>query len=113
MSQLQNKHCVPCQGGTPPLNKDEIGALLSQVGANWQINEKGHVFKSFKFKNFMEAMTFAHAIADLAEQEGHHPDLMISWGQCSVEIWTHKINGLTESDFILAAKIEALPSKTS
>lgn len=74
----------------------------------WSLNAEGHLSKEYKFKDFMEGVRFINQIADIAEREGHHPDLTLSWGLCGVEIWTHKINGLTESDFILAAKIEAL-----
>jgi 4a-hydroxytetrahydrobiopterin dehydratase len=105
---LLNKRCIPCQGGQPPLQKTEVKNYLQEIGNQWQINDHGHLFKPYKFKDFMSAMTFANKIADLAEKEGHHPDLTITWGSCAVEIWTHKINGLTENDFILAAKIEAL-----
>jgi 4a-hydroxytetrahydrobiopterin dehydratase len=113
MSQicLANKTCIPCQGGVPPLGPNEINELLRQLKQNWELNEKGHLNKSFTFNNFIESMHFANRIATLAEEEGHHPDLTISWGLCRVEIWTHKINGLTESDFILAAKIENLMAK--
>lgn len=105
---LTEKHCVPCQGGTPPLSIGERQLLLEHLNHEWVLNEPGHLYKQFKFKNFRQAMDFANKIASLAEVEGHHPDLYIAWGVCQVEIWTHKINGLTESDFILAAKIENL-----
>lgn len=105
---LSDKHCIPCQGGVPPLNQQEISQLLVQLTGNWQINEVGHLTKSYSFHNFIDAMHFANQIAQIAEEEAHHPDLTIAWGKCAVEIWTHKINGLTESDFILAAKIEAI-----
>ena len=105
---LSQKNCIPCQGGTPPLDQSESKKLLMELQNDWQINEAGHIFKLYKFKNFTEAMQFANKVAPIAEQEAHHPDLTISWGACQVEIWTHKINGLTESDFILAAKIEEI-----
>jgi 4a-hydroxytetrahydrobiopterin dehydratase len=107
---LVNKACVPCQGGVPPLEDSVVQDLLIKVGGNWHINEQGHLAKTYEFSNFMKPMEFANKIAELAEQEGHHPDLTISWGTCIIEVWTHKINGLTESDFILAAKIEAISS---
>ncbi len=103
---LIDKACVPCQGGVPPLVGKEIEKLLSLLGNNWQINKAGHLYKQYEFNDFIKPMDFANKIADIAEQEAHHPDLTIAWGVCKVEIWTHKINGLTESDFILAAKIE-------
>lgn len=104
-TRLINKNCVPCQGGVPPLGKEEIAKLLVQLEGNWRINDAGHLYKEYKFNNFIDAMGFANKIAELAEREAHHPDLVIAWGIVKVEIWTHKIHGLTESDFILAAKI--------
>ena len=107
-SNLVNQACIPCQGNQPPMDKDMTKDLLDELGNQWHLNDQGHLTKSFKFRDFMGAMGFANKIADLAEKEGHHPDLTISWGLCTVEIWTHKIDSLTTSDFILAAKIEAL-----
>ena len=105
---LMNKTCVPCQGGTPPLDQGTVTSLLTELGSDWQINEAGHLYKQYAFPDFMGPIKFANKVAEIAEQEGHHPDLTIAWGRCTLDIWTHKINGLTESDFILAAKIEAL-----
>jgi 4a-hydroxytetrahydrobiopterin dehydratase len=107
-NNLINKKCIPCQGGTLPLNHDEATKLLKEVSGTWRINELGHLYNEYTFKDFMEPMNFANKIAELAEKEGHHPDLYISWGNCKMEIWTHKIHGLTESDFILAAKIDKI-----
>jgi 4a-hydroxytetrahydrobiopterin dehydratase len=104
---LINKTCSPCQGGIPPLTRQEVDRLLHELNGDWSINDKCHLYKEYKFNDFKDPMAFANNIADIAEHEGHHPDLKIAWGLCVVEIWTHKINGLTESDFILAAKIEA------
>ena len=105
---LTDKDCVPCQGGVPPLEAKVANKLLTEIGNGWKINESGHLYKSFKFKDFMSAINYANKIAELAENEAHHPDLTIAWGRCDIEIWTHKINGLTESDFILAAKIDKI-----
>ena len=105
---LINMACIPCQGGTPPLTTKKTEKLLHELKSGWALNDEGHLYKEYKFTNFMTSMTFANKIAEIAEREGHHPDLNISWALCSVEIWTHKINSLTESDFILAAKIEAV-----
>ncbi|MCD6055397.1 MAG: putative pterin-4-alpha-carbinolamine dehydratase [Gammaproteobacteria bacterium] len=107
---LSDKKCIPCEGETPALAQREADRLLSELQGQWSVNEAGHLYKPYKFPNFMAAMEFANKIAILAEQEAHHPDLMVAWGKCAVEIWTHKINGLTESDFILAAKIEKIKS---
>jgi 4a-hydroxytetrahydrobiopterin dehydratase len=89
-----------------PLKHDEIDKLLAQLQGKWLVNALGHLYQKYEFSNFISAMDFANKIAKIAEEENHHPDLTISWGQCIVEIWTHKINGLTTSDFILAVKID-------
>lgn len=102
---LLDKTCIPCQGGTPPLLSEVASKLLLELGNNWVINELGQLYNEYKFNNFKEAMNFANKVFEIAEIEAHHPDLIISWGKCSIRIWTHKINALTESDFILAAKI--------
>ena len=106
--ELSEKKCIPCHGDIPPLEKKEIDKFLKNLPSQWLINELGHLYKDYTFLNFIDAMNFANKIAEIAEQEDHHPDLAISYGQCIVEIWTHKINGLTESDFILAAKIDSI-----
>jgi 4a-hydroxytetrahydrobiopterin dehydratase len=111
-SLLHSKVCYPCQNITKPIENKEALELLSKLGKKWIINQKGYLYKKFYFKNFIEAMNFANKIAAIAEKEGHHPDMAISWGKCEVSIWTHKINGLTESDFILGAKIEELKYNT-
>ena len=102
---LLDKTCMPCKGDVPPLSLEIASKLLSELGRGWIINESGQLCKEYNFNNFMEAMYFANAIAKLAEKEAHHPDLTISWGKCAIRMWTHEINGLTENDFILAAKI--------
>ena len=106
--KLAEKNCIPCQGGTPPLESAAINPLLLQLGPGWSLNAHGHLAREYAFKDFLGSMQFANKIAEIAEQQGHHPDLKIAWGKCGVEIWTHKINGLTESDFYLAAKIDEL-----
>lgn len=105
---LLNKTCTPCQGGIPALNHDIALRLLSKLGEDWTINAKGQLYKEYKFNNFIEAIDFANKMAEIAEQENHHPDLEITWGKCVIKVWTHKIKGLTENDFILAAKINSL-----
>lgn len=102
---LSEKSCVPCRGGVSPLTKAEYEPLLSELSA-WQVEDDRRLLKSFKFENFKEAMDLATDIAAIAENEGHHPDLLVRWGELKIELWTHKIDGLTESDFILAAKID-------
>lgn len=102
---LADRRCVPCQGGTPPLTRDEIAPLLAQLDG-WQVVEDRMLVKAFRFKNFVEAVAFVNAITPVAEAENHHPDLRVSWGQVRVELWTHKIKGLSEADFVMAAKID-------
>ena len=104
-SQLADKHCVPCSGGTPPLAEEEIRPLLSQLDG-WEIAEGKKLAKAYRFGNFVQAVEFVKAITPVAEAEGHHPDLYVRWGEVRVYLWTHKIDGLTESDFVLAAKID-------
>jgi len=106
MSGLTEKRCVPCEGGMPPLKKAEVEIFLSQV-PGWSLNGKW-ITKEFKFKNFVAAMKFVNRVADLAEQEGHHPDIHIHYNIVRLDLWTHAIDGLSENDFILAAKIDAL-----
>lgn len=102
---LLNKTCTPCQGGVPPMSSVLASRLLSELGNGWIINESSQLYKEYSFNNFIKAMKFANKIAEIAEKEAHHPDLSITWEKLTITIWTHKINGLTESDFILAAKI--------
>ncbi|WP_339052481.1 4a-hydroxytetrahydrobiopterin dehydratase [Candidatus Lariskella endosymbiont of Epinotia ramella] len=107
---LADKQCLPYQNDIMPLNKHEIHKLLDQLQNHWKVNSSGHVYKRYEFNNFIDAMEFANKVAIIAEREKHHPNLSIEWGACLIEIWTHKVNGLTESDFILAAKIEDITS---
>ncbi len=104
--ELAEKRCVSCEGGTEPLSPEEAHELGTQV-PDWEIRD-GRIERTFGFTNFVEAMDFANRITPLAEQENHHPDLHISWGKVRVELSTHKIGGLSENDFILAAKIDKL-----
>ncbi|MFQ5929448.1 MAG: 4a-hydroxytetrahydrobiopterin dehydratase [Acidobacteriota bacterium] len=105
MTQLAEKKCVPCRGGIPPLSAEEIKPLWEQVDS-WEVVENHHIKKTFKFKDFKTALDFVNQVGEIAEEEGHHPDLYLAWGKVEVKTWTHKINGLTESDFILAAKVD-------
>ena len=104
---LAAQHCVPCRGGVPPLAEDAIARLLPQV-PGWNVAGAHHLERTFTFADFKGALEFVNRIGEVAEREGHHPDLELGWGRVSVKIYTHKINGLTESDFILAAKISSL-----
>jgi len=105
MSELAEKTCVPCRGGVPPLTAEEIRPLQTQV-KDWAVVNNHHIQREFKFKDFKSALDFVNRVGAIAEEQGHHPDIFLAWGKVAVEIWTHKINGLTESDFILAAKID-------
>jgi 4a-hydroxytetrahydrobiopterin dehydratase len=107
MTDLAHKRCVPCRGGTPPLSGEGIKQLQPQVPA-WEVVDEHHLRRRFDFPDFATALAFVDRIGEIAEQEGHHPDVQLSYGRVVVEIWTHKIDGLTESDFILAAKIDRL-----
>ena len=107
MSELATKACVPCRGGIPPLKGEELAALEKQVDG-WNVIEEHHLTKTFTFPNFREALSFVNRVGELAEEQGHHPDIALAWGKVGITSWTHKINGLTESDFILAAKIDRL-----
>jgi len=103
---LAEQKCIPCSGGVPPMAKDRAEALLRELDDGWRLNAAGHLERAYAFENFAGAMAFANKVAVVAEVEGHHPDLHVAWGMCKVEIWTHKIGGLTESDFYLAAKAD-------
>ncbi len=105
---LAERHCVPCRGGHPPLGGEEVARLLARI-EGWDAVREHHLRKEYKFKDFREALTFVDRVGELAEAQGHHPDLHLAWGRVVVEIWTHKVDGLTESDFVLAAKIDRLP----
>ena len=106
MSDLTQKRCVPCEGGVPTLGKAQVEKLLAQV-SGWSLSGE-RITKECKFKNFVEAMKFVSRVADIAEQEGHHPDIHIHYNVVRFDIWTHAIDGLSENDFILAAKINEL-----
>jgi len=103
---LAEKSCTPCRGGIPPLTESEAAAYHAQAPDWALVDDTKRIERTYRFKNFAEAFRFVERAAALAEAEGHHPDLLLSWGKVEVKIWTHKINGLTESDFILAAKID-------
>ncbi|MFB3817078.1 MAG: 4a-hydroxytetrahydrobiopterin dehydratase [Candidatus Methylomirabilales bacterium] len=103
---LADNACVPCRGGVPPLPPQRVEELLRQLQQGWGLNARGHLERRYTFPDFAAAMRFANRLGEIADAEGHHPDLHVSWGACRVEIWTHKIHGLTESDFFLAAKAD-------
>ncbi len=107
MTELASKTCVPCRGGTPPLRGEKLAELRRQI-PEWEVVEEHHLHRRFRFGNFREALNFVNAVGELAEEQGHHPDVGFGWGYAEITVWTHKIDGLTESDFIFAAKVDRL-----
>ncbi len=105
---LKNKKCVPCEGGVPPLNEAKIKLFLQEIDNRWTVIDNLKLRREFHFVNFAHTMNFANMVGRIAEKENHHPDLYISYGKCTIELWTHAINGLSENDFILAAKIDEI-----
>lgn len=112
-SQLTTKHCVPCAGGTPPLKGQAIRDLLGQLNSDWQVVDEHHLEKTFKFKDFRQALEFVNRVGTIAEEEGHHPDFFLTWGKVGLTVMTHKVDGLTENDFILAAKADQVKESMS
>ncbi len=108
MSALLEKECVPCKGEVPALKGEDLNRLAAELGGGWRVLNEHHLEKEYKFRNFRDALDFTNRVGELAESQGHHPDIYLSWGKVKLTIWTHKINGLTESDFILAAKADQL-----
>jgi 4a-hydroxytetrahydrobiopterin dehydratase len=104
---LANQQCVPCRGGVPPLAGNQLEELKKQV-PNWTVVNGHHLNREFKFPDFKQALDFVNRVGALAEEQGHHPDILLAWGKAGITLWTHKIDGLTESDFIMAAKIDRL-----
>jgi 4a-hydroxytetrahydrobiopterin dehydratase len=106
MSELAQENCIPCRGGVPPLKGEELDALQEKLGNGWQIINEHHLEKEYIFADFRQALDFTVKVGEVAENQGHHPDIYLAWGKVKLTIWTHKIDGLTESDFILAAKAD-------
>jgi 4a-hydroxytetrahydrobiopterin dehydratase len=107
MSELAERQCVPCRGGVPPMKGEQITEMSSQL-PDWQVVNEHHLQRLYRFKDFRETLDFVNRVGELAEEQGHHPDVCFGWGKADITIWTHKIDGLTESDFVLAAKIDKL-----
>ena len=106
MSELAQENCIPCRGGVPHLKGEELDALQEKLGNGWQIINEHHLEKEYIFADFRQALDFTVKVGEVAENQGHHPDIYLAWGKVKLTIWTHKIDGLTESDFILAAKAD-------
>ncbi|MGA2750344.1 MAG: 4a-hydroxytetrahydrobiopterin dehydratase [Verrucomicrobiota bacterium] len=105
MADLAEKQCVPCRGGVPPLAGADLAALAQQLAGGWLVINQHHLEKEFKFPDFRQALAFTNRVGELAEQQNHHPDIYLAWGKVKLTLWTHKIDGLTESDFVFAAKV--------
>ena len=108
MNELAEKECVPCKGGTPPLKGEELKNFEQKLGGDWKVVNEHHLEREYKFKNFREALDFTNKVGELAERIQHHPDIYLAWGEVKLTLWTHKIDGLTESDFVFAAKVNQL-----
>lgn len=108
MNELAARACKPCQGGTPPLAGEALASLSRQL-PNWEVVRGHHLRREFRFPDFASALRFVNRVGEVAEAEGHHPDIELAWGRVAITTWTHKIDGLTESDFVLAAKFDELP----
>lgn len=107
MTNLAEKKCAACAAGGEPLKGPALKQFYQQLSKGWTVIDEHHLEKEYKFKNFRQALDFTNEIGNIAEQEGHHPDILLSWGKVKMTFWTHKINGLSESDFIMAAKCDA------
>src|SRR5207245_5800295 len=112
MTALAEKECVPCKGGVPPLKGQELARLNEQLHPGWKVVNEHHLEREFKFKDFREALEFTNKLGELAEAQGHHPDIYLAWGKVKLTMWTHKIDGLTESDFVFAAKVDQLQEES-
>ena len=106
VSELAQKRCIPCEGGVPPLKEDEINQLMAKLEGGWKVIDNHDIEKEYSFPDFKQALAFVNRVGGKAEEEGHHPDIYLAWGKVKVTLWTHAIDGLTESDFIFAAKAD-------
>jgi 4a-hydroxytetrahydrobiopterin dehydratase len=111
MPDLADRRCVPCRGGVPPLAGAELDALCAELEGGWEVIDGHHLAKTVRFPVFAAALAFVNQVGAIAEEENHHPDIHLAWGKVRIEIWTHKIDGLTESDFVFAAKAERAASE--
>lgn len=113
-TDLAAKTCVPCRGGVPPLKEPELSEMhrLLPQGAHWKVVNEHHLTRTYTFPDFKQALDFVNRIGSLAEKQGHHPDILLAWGKAEITLWTHKVDGLTEGDFIMAAKIDRLNSSS-
>lgn len=110
MSDLADKTCTPCRGGVPPLEGEKLERLAAELGGGWNVVDGHHLEKEYRFPDFRQALEFTNRIGELAEEVNHHPNIFLTWGRVRVELWTHKIDGLNEADFVWAAKADRLAS---
>ncbi len=110
MAGLSAKTCVPCRGGVPPLAGEALRDLLAELDHGWNLIDEHRLEKEYRFPNFRDAFEFVKRVAEMCEEQGHHGDILLAWGKVRLMVWTHKIGGLTESDFVWAAKAEELLS---
>jgi len=108
ISNLAEKECVPCKGGTAPLKGEALQQFKDELGGEWQVVEEHQLERNFDFPDFRQALDFTNKVGELAETQNHHPDIYLSWGKVKLTLWTHKIEGLSESDFVFAAKVDQL-----
>jgi 4a-hydroxytetrahydrobiopterin dehydratase len=112
MSDLASKTCVPCRGDVPAIKGEPLERMAQQI-PQWKVVNEHHVVRGFTFPDFKQALNFVNRVGELAEQQGHHPDILLAWGKAEITLWTHKIDGLSDSDFIMAAKIDRLLEESS
>ncbi len=105
-NELANRECIPCKGGVPPLKAAELSAFQAELGNGWEVIDEHHLEKTYQFNDFRTALDFTNQVGVLAEAVNHHPDIYLAWGKVKITLWTHKIDGLTESDFVFAAKTD-------
>lgn len=105
---LAEKKCIPCEGNVPPLGESEIAEFEKEISKDWKVMENKKIFREFSFVNFRHTMDFVNKVAAIAEEEGHHPVMHVFYGRVEIELWTHAVDGLSENDFILAAKIDRI-----
>ena len=106
-TELTKKKCSPCEKNTPPLKGEALARQQEQLGDDWNVIDEHHLEKEYSFKDFKEALDFTNRVGAIAEQEGHHPDICLGWGKVKLDLWTHNVGGLSENDFILAAKADS------
>jgi len=112
VSELAQMECIPCKGGTPPLKGEALAELQAKLGNDWQVIDEHHLVKKFRFGDFRQALDFTNRVGELAETVNHHPDICLSWGKVEITLWTHKIGGLSGTDFVFAAKSDTLLQET-